>query len=850
MTSITITDRHVGQVGYGLMSLTLPWGPMEYEEACKCMKKALECGANLWNGGIHYGTPDANSLHLLRYYFQKYPEDAEKVVISIKGALSRTREPTGSPEAIRASVEEAYDILKGVKSIDVFEMARVDPNVPVETSVKALADLVAEGKIGGIGLSEVSASTIRRANAVHKIAAVEIEMSLFTPDTLRNGILDTCREQVDIPVIAYSPVGRGFLTGKYRTHADIPANDFRHTLARFKPDAFEQNAKIVQAIESLAQRRSLTAAQVAIAWVARQGAIPIPGSSNVERVAANSRAVDLTDEEVRELNNIIGTLPVDRMPATDVPDCGSNATPKNLPNSAQLQVLEKKIESLTEALMAKSNYEEERTELVHPTPAETPIDQADDTDSSTSPQQATHEITLATSGTKDRKFSIERVTPYSALSSHEVQYLLDRYVAFMASNMPFVLLPSGPIKPTAFTQSPFLLQAIIVVAHFHDTSAQQTLVSDLIQQLTTAVFTKAEKSLDLLQALLVLCTWYNPHLFQTSSHTTLLHLCMALTTDLAIDRDPAACEMAHMAAALKSCGIPQPERIVTDEERRAVLGVFWIASTIFTSFKKTDFPTWTPWLQVCLDELKGKGETVLARLVDSQRVMHTALFPSTNWIPDTLQAELGGLADSEAPNDDSTANKLVQLQRTCASVANWNNAAADTCLDGLWTLVHAIKSYLDIYASLPVPAYLTVPFSVFAQFAFVFVVMVRVTSIHIDGFDGTLLREYIDFEKVMGEATERYEKVERLSVDGVVIKNEGFRKWAEKTRWAQVYYGMKAAQDAAEHTVEGELHIDYDGSKKIAGGESLMDGDAPSSAVWDEACDDQGSLLDINELIC
>lgn len=145
--------------------------------------------------GIHYGTPTANSLHLLRFYFEKYPEDAEKVVVSIKGALAPTREPAGSPEAICASVEEAYEVLKGVKSIDVFEMARVDPNVPIEVSIKALAELVAEGKIGGIGLSEVSAGTIRRASAVHKIAAVEIELSLFTPDPLHNGIVQTCQER-------------------------------------------------------------------------------------------------------------------------------------------------------------------------------------------------------------------------------------------------------------------------------------------------------------------------------------------------------------------------------------------------------------------------------------------------------------------------------------------------------------------------------------------------------------------------------------------------------------------------------------------------------------------------------
>ncbi|KAL1654214.1 hypothetical protein SLS61_003219 [Didymella pomorum] len=286
----------LGQVGYGLMSLTLPWAPVDYDSACRCLKKALESGANLWNGGIHYGTPDANSLHLLRHYFQRHPEDAEKVVISIKGALGPTREPRGSPEAIRASVDEAYQVLKDIKTIDVFEMARVDPNVPIETSVQVLAELVAEGKIGGIGLSEVSAATIRRANAAHKIAAVEIELSLFTPDPIYSGIMDTCAERL--------------LTGTYRTHSDIPANDFRHMLARFKPEAFEQNAKLVEAVDKFAQRKGMTSAQAAIAWVVCQGAIPIPGSSNVERVEANSRALELTKEDREELESLRRQFPI------------------------------------------------------------------------------------------------------------------------------------------------------------------------------------------------------------------------------------------------------------------------------------------------------------------------------------------------------------------------------------------------------------------------------------------------------------------------------------------------------------------------------------------------------------
>lgn len=304
--------------------------------------------------------------------------------------------------------------------------------------------------------------------------------------------------------------------------------------------------------------------------------------------------------------------------------------------------------------------------------------------------------------------------------------------------------------------------------------------------------------MDVLQALLILCTWYNPHLFQTTSHMTLLHLCMALTTDLAIDRDPATCEMAQIFAAMRSCGIPQPEKVVSDEERRAVLGVFWVSSTIFTSFRKTDCPSWTPWLQTCLDVLKGNGEYALAALVECQRIMHSALLTSQKCDAGALQAELDSAVVNQPFCGDGTRSDILQLHRASASIAIWDSSFATSNLDGIWTCIHILKIYVDGYMSLPVSAYLSVPFTVFAQFAFVFVVMVRASSVHIDGFDGMLLREFLDFEKVMREASERYEGVSWLSVDGVRIQNEGFEKWAQKTRWAQVYYGMQAAKDSTQ----------------------------------------------------
>ncbi|KAI3400844.1 hypothetical protein diail_1533 [Diaporthe ilicicola] len=306
----TVAGKPIGPVGFGLMGLTMPWDRAEYDDAVKIMKTALEQGANFWNGGMFYGTPEANSLHLLKHYFTKYPEDADKVVLSIKGAYDRgTNSAQGSPEAIRASVEEALQVLGGTKEIDVFEMARVDPAVPIETSVAALAELVAEGKIGAVSLSEVSAQTIRRAAAVAPIAAVEIELSLFTTDVLGNGVADACHE-LGITLVAYSPVGRGWLTGEFRKPEDIPENDMRRHLPRFQPGAFEQNFRLVEAVEKLAERKGATVAQIAMAWVRRQGAVPIPGSRKVDRVVENCRDVDLSADDLTEIQTLLDTLSI------------------------------------------------------------------------------------------------------------------------------------------------------------------------------------------------------------------------------------------------------------------------------------------------------------------------------------------------------------------------------------------------------------------------------------------------------------------------------------------------------------------------------------------------------------
>ena len=174
---------------------------MSDEQLFTAMRAALASGCNLWDGGVFYGTPEDNSLTLLGKYYAKYPEDAEKVVLNIKGAMKNINTPNSSRENIRAEVDTCLKQLGGRGRIHMYECARRDPKVPLRDVLETLDELVREGKIGAIALSEVNAKTIREAAAITKIAAVEIELSLWHTEPLKNGITQACAD-LNIPIIA------------------------------------------------------------------------------------------------------------------------------------------------------------------------------------------------------------------------------------------------------------------------------------------------------------------------------------------------------------------------------------------------------------------------------------------------------------------------------------------------------------------------------------------------------------------------------------------------------------------------------------------------------------------------
>lgn len=281
------------------------------------MQTALSTGANFWNGGEFYGTPSYNSLHLLKQYFSEHPSDAEKVVISIKGGIDPIKHvPDGTEEGVRRSMDNCLAGLDGKKFLDIFECARVDPNTPIETTIGALAKYVKEGKLGGISLSEVKAETIRRAAKVHPIAAVEVELSLWCTDILENGIAATCAE-LDIPVVAYCPLGRGFLTGEIKKIEDLPEDDMRRRFPRFQPENFGKNVEMVTELEKLAKKKGYTPAQLPLAWVKQLSGkkgmpviIPIPGATTEKRVIENMKDVELNVDDLSEIDEILKKLPV------------------------------------------------------------------------------------------------------------------------------------------------------------------------------------------------------------------------------------------------------------------------------------------------------------------------------------------------------------------------------------------------------------------------------------------------------------------------------------------------------------------------------------------------------------
>lgn len=297
------SDLHVFPIGLGTMGMSEFYGQTSDKQSINTIHKAIELGVDFFDTADMYGSGHNEELlgKALKGRFGN-------ITLATKFAMQRGPKGeflglSGKPEYVKRACEASLKRL-GVDTIDLYYYHRVDPNTPIEDTVGAMAQLVKEGKVRYLGLSEVKGETLRRAHAIHPISAVQSEYSIWTRD-IEEANLKDCRE-LGVSTVAYSPLGRGILTGKFNKIED--ANDYRYHLPRMQAENFEANKKIVETVEEIAASKKVKASQVALAWVLAKGEdiVPIPGTKREKYLIENVEAlkIELSNDELNELDKL------------------------------------------------------------------------------------------------------------------------------------------------------------------------------------------------------------------------------------------------------------------------------------------------------------------------------------------------------------------------------------------------------------------------------------------------------------------------------------------------------------------------------------------------------------------
>ncbi len=293
----------VSELGLGCMGMSFAYGSVPDEQGIATIHRALDLGVTLVDTANMYG-PETNE----RLVGRAIADRRDRVVLATKFGNAydeEDRQVDGRPEYVHSSCEASLQRL-GVEHIDLYYQHRVDPDVAIEETVGAMAELVEQGKVRYLGLSEAAPETVRRAHATHPISALQTEYSLWSRDP-EDEILPTVRE-LGIGFVAYSPLGRGFLTGQITSPDDLDEDDFRRTSPRFQGENFDRNMELVERVRGIADERGVTAGQLALAWVLSRGSdvVPIPGTTRTERLEENVGAADvhLSDEDLARIDEI------------------------------------------------------------------------------------------------------------------------------------------------------------------------------------------------------------------------------------------------------------------------------------------------------------------------------------------------------------------------------------------------------------------------------------------------------------------------------------------------------------------------------------------------------------------